>query len=158
MIPHHGKGQELCRTCQASLNTTVRRQEEIWFSLQHHNNWEAHILWWSHLLVCVLRISHGRPNASSGGFVKAQIWLLIMWQILTHFSDKRRCGSKTVCQAYQVERGNRICQENKVFHFDLPLETWSLGANFQEWELGLALLLGSLIFSTQVCFTPVLLV
>lgn len=72
MIPHHGKSQELCRTCQASLSTTVRKQVDLWAFLRHLKNREAHILWWSHPLVCVLQISLGRSHTSSRGLVKAK--------------------------------------------------------------------------------------
>ena len=70
MIRLHGERKEPCRTCQASLSTTLRRKEEMWGSLRQHKLREAHILWLSHLLVCVLQISLGRPQKSGQGLVK----------------------------------------------------------------------------------------
>lgn len=44
LINQHGKSQEICRICQASLSTIIQKQEELWLSLQHRKSREVHIL------------------------------------------------------------------------------------------------------------------
>ena len=62
----------------------------------------------------------------------------MMFQILTHLSNQRCCGSKALCQAYQAEGGNRLCEENKVYYFDpsLSLDTRILGADSSRMGIG----------------------
>ena len=70
MIRLHGKRKEPCRIYQASLTTTLRKRVELLNSLRHHKWREAHILWSSHLLVCVPQIFVGRQETSAQGLVK----------------------------------------------------------------------------------------